>query len=74
MSGQHQIDPPSFPISLWCRWQHAVVVSVLASRSVKVRDAVTLVTVVDHEAEGVVLTGVGVALLKLHLAIGTGEA
>ena len=51
----------------------AVVVLVLAPLAVVVRDAVALIGPVHHETEGVVLARVGIALLKLNLAIVTGE-
>ena len=60
-------------ISLWPWRQLAVVVLVLAPLAVVVRDAVALIGPVHHETEGVIFARVRIALLKLNLAIVTGE-
>lgn len=59
---------------LWKWWEQAVIIFVLTPRAVVVRDAVALVGVVHHEAEGVVLARVGVAFLKLNLTVLAREA
>ena len=59
---------------LWKRWKQAVIVAVLAVRTMVIRNTITKVRIIDHETEGIVLARIGIALLELQLAAIAGKS
>ena len=59
---------------LWKRWKQAVIVAVLAVRTMVIRNTITKVGIIDHETEGIVLARIGIALLELQLAAIAGKS
>ena len=59
---------------LWKRWKQAVIVAVLAVRTMVIRNTITKVGIIDHETKGIVLARIGIALLELQLAAIAGKS
>ena len=59
---------------LWKRWKQAVIIAVLAVRTMVIRNTITKVGIIDHETEGIVLARIGIALLELQLAAIAGKS